>query len=200
GLCHKAFNTETVDILIAAIMHSFRLSFPDREAPAIFNEGHGREPWDSKMDLSRTVGWFTTMCPIVISCVDEDDVVDTVRRVTDIRRRTPGKGRPYFSVRSQDITDGVNGHWPIEIAFNYLGQNQQLERSDSVLQPFDNFSGNSINNDYDIGPEVPRLSLFEISASVVQGSISFTFNYNSQSAKQPEIQRWILQCQSSLEK
>lgn len=201
GLCNNAFNTEPVDILLASISHSFHRSFPDRETPAIFNEGHGRETWNGDLDLSRTVGWFTTMCPVLASFEADDDVLSTVRSVKDVRKRIPGKGRPYFAARF--LVDNENetfkNHWPIEIAFNYLGQNQQLERSDSILKPFDNLSGNSINNEYDVGPEVPRFSLFEISASVTQGILGFTFNYNAAMGKQPEIQNWILECQSTLQ-
>lgn len=64
--CHDVFGTETVDILLAAVVHSFRLIFTDRKIPTIYNEGHGREPWDPSIDLSRTVGWFTTMTPLLI--------------------------------------------------------------------------------------------------------------------------------------
>jgi len=58
GSCHAALNTDPVDIFLASIMASFRKVFSDRaSAPAIFNEGHGREPWArSKIDLSRSVG------------------------------------------------------------------------------------------------------------------------------------------------
>lgn len=65
--CHQSLQTDAVDVLLAAILRSFRHAFPSRETPpAIYNEGHGREPWDTKLDLSRTVGWFTTLCPIYL--------------------------------------------------------------------------------------------------------------------------------------
>lgn len=66
GDYHEVFGTETVDLLLAAIVHSFSLIFTDRKPPTIYNEGHGREPWDSSIDLSRTVGWFTTMTPLLV--------------------------------------------------------------------------------------------------------------------------------------
>ena len=58
GTSHAALNTDPVDIFLASVMTSFRKVFSDRSsAPAIFNEGHGREPWsNSKIDLSRSVG------------------------------------------------------------------------------------------------------------------------------------------------
>lgn len=60
GGCHTPLNTEPVEVLLASLIHSWRRIFHDRACPAIFNEGHGREPWTTDIDVSRTVGWFTT--------------------------------------------------------------------------------------------------------------------------------------------
>jgi aryl carrier-like protein len=58
--CHNAMTTEPVEVLLASLLHSWPSIFNDRAVPAIFNEGHGREPWNTDIDISRTVGWFTT--------------------------------------------------------------------------------------------------------------------------------------------
>ena len=60
GECHTAFKTEPVEVLLSSLIQSWSHVFTDRPVPAIFNEGHGREPWNSDIDISRTVGWFTT--------------------------------------------------------------------------------------------------------------------------------------------
>lgn len=67
GSCHEALRTEPVDLFLSAIIHSFCRVFVDREIPTVYNEGHGREAWDSSIDLSRTVGWFTTICPLHVA-------------------------------------------------------------------------------------------------------------------------------------
>jgi hypothetical protein len=59
--CHKALNTEPLDLFLAAMLHSFGKSFTDRSLPTIYNEGHGREVWDPSIDISHTVGWFTIL-------------------------------------------------------------------------------------------------------------------------------------------
>ena len=66
GSCHKAYRTEPVELLLASLIQSWSRVFVDRSTPAIFNEGHGREPWSSEIDISRTVGWFTAcMCTLM---------------------------------------------------------------------------------------------------------------------------------------
>lgn len=63
--CHQPLQTELLDILLAALLLSYRsVAVGRRGTPTIYNEGHGREVWDDDMDLSRTVGWFTTLYPV----------------------------------------------------------------------------------------------------------------------------------------
>lgn len=64
GNSHQAFGTEPLDLFLAALSHSFSRTFPDRRRPTLFNEGHGRE--SPHLDVSRTVGWFTTISPFHI--------------------------------------------------------------------------------------------------------------------------------------
>jgi hypothetical protein len=74
--CHNALRTEAVDLLISAIVHSFRRTFSDRYLPTLFNEGHGRESWDADIDPSRTVGWFTNISPLRVT-LDTGEYIST---------------------------------------------------------------------------------------------------------------------------
>ena len=65
GDCHKALRTEPLDLFLSTIAHSFSRTFSDRATPTLYNESHGRE--NPNLDLSRTVGWFTTLCPLHVS-------------------------------------------------------------------------------------------------------------------------------------
>lgn len=201
GTCHEAMQTEPVDVFLAAVLQSFRKVFTDRSyVPAIYNEGHGREPWsNSTLDLSRTVGWFTTMCPIFLpSTLDTaPDLMNTIRWVKDLRRRTPDKGRPYFAHRllTTDGKERFAGHWPMEITFNYLGKLQQLERNDAILHLAEDIT----HTDFNIGSDVPRFALFEISAAVTHGNIKISFSYNKNMKRQAKIRRWVVECQRALQ-
>ncbi|KAM5498326.1 NRPS cluster protein [Microsporum canis] len=191
-----AFDTQPVEILHASLLHSFMKCFPDREPPLIFNEGHGREPWDSSIDISRTVGWFTTIWPTEVLVDDRNDVVDIVRRVKDGRRKVPGRGWPYFASRylNDKGRAAFNGYTPFEIVFNFHGLYQQLERKDGLLQQVPWKYEASCDN----GPNVVLPGLFEITAVIIHGSLQFEFMYSREMQHQDAIRHWIRSCASSL--
>ncbi|CAI6079280.1 unnamed protein product [Clonostachys chloroleuca] len=56
GWCNDVFDTQPVELMIAALIYSFSLVFSDRPTLAVFSEGHGREVFDDGIDLSRNIG------------------------------------------------------------------------------------------------------------------------------------------------
>jgi len=199
---HSTLRTDVVDLFVAAILHSFSRVFINRKTPTVFNETHGREPWESSnIDLSRTVGWLTALYPVHVPIAeDEDDVVQTVRQVKDTRRKVVDNGRPYMAHRylTEAGQQRFAEHEPMEILFNYLGKMQQLESSDSLFQSmlFDEEDEAKMT---DLGAKTGRPALFEISASVAHGKIQFSFMYNRRMKNQKGIRRWISECQRTLE-
>jgi non-ribosomal peptide synthase protein (TIGR01720 family) len=213
--CHSVFRTDTVDILLSAIIHSFGRTFTDRKVPTIYNEGHGRESWDADIDLSRTVGWFTTMAPLQIESearkfktpqtadaklTKEDALNDIIKRVKDTRRKITDKGRPYFakSVLQEQAADFPV---PLEVLFNYLGKMQQLERADSLFHHHGSvFDSSDFAVAGDMGPQTVRFALFEVSAIVINDRLNVAFTYNRNMQHESSIRRWIVQCKQTLEK
>ncbi|KAF4440789.1 non-ribosomal peptide synthetase [Fusarium austroafricanum] len=201
GPCHEVLDTDAADILLASLLASFRQTFSDRlSTPSIFNEGHGREPSDDKLDLSCTVGWFTTLCPVQLpeSLPTDYDILDIVRWVRDFRRKLPGKGRPYFAhaILSEHGTSVLD--WPVEIAFNFLGQMQNADSAESVLKPLSGSMSESISFKTDVGPSVPRLALIDISASFTHSNLSFSFSFNRRMDRIASIRQWIKNCKQSI--
>lgn len=88
-------------------------------------------------------------------------------------------------------------HLPTEIVFNYLGQYQNFERKDRLLQPVGG-TGQSVNNLSDIGHEVPRFALIEISAAVIDGCLNLSFSYHKSMKRQASIRTWTIECQNLL--
>ncbi|KAF1943906.1 acetyl-CoA synthetase-like protein [Clathrospora elynae] len=203
--CHTAYKTEPVEVMLAALIQSWSHVFTARPVPAIFNEGHGREPWSSEIDITRTVGWFTALSPILVA--PSKDPTETVRKIKDFKRRIPGNGRPYFARRclTADGREHFKTHWPMEILFNYLGQYQartQLERAGALLQPLGTMAGETgkSGGTSDFGHKTCRWGLFEISAFVFKGHLKVAFTFNRHMHHQVLIQQWISECQTSISK
>ncbi|KAF4429611.1 non-ribosomal peptide synthetase [Fusarium acutatum] len=200
--CHDALRTEIPDVLMAAMAYSFGQIFTERPIPAIFAEGHGREVWDSSIDLSNVVGWFTTIYPVFAGSDSQISLIDTVKMIKDARRKVPDNGRPYFASRwlTNEGQEAFSRHWPLEITFNYLGQYQQLEREGALFTPESNIAGEirEASQGADVGPLTACISLFEVSAVIVKGSLRFSFGFNQNMKHQPQIREWISCCEQSL--
>ncbi|CAG8909366.1 unnamed protein product [Penicillium egyptiacum] len=191
--CHQAMRTEPLDILITALFASFMQTF-QRAPPAIFNEGHGRQPWTSDIDLSDSVGWFTTVFPFFLSGLKPNTPNREIARgVKDQRGALPANGWSYFTSRylNEDGVKAFADHMPVEIVFNYLGLYQGLERAEGIFQlvPF---------NKGDVGSAVRRYALFEINVYVINGSTHISFTFNRHMKHVDRINRWLENYTASL--
>ncbi|MFD8151473.1 amino acid adenylation domain-containing protein [Streptomyces sp. NPDC059720] len=134
GTLPTAFRGTGTDVLLAALalaVHRWR----GADASTLVRlEGHGREE-DAVpgADLSRTVGWFTSMYPARVDVRDVDlaDVLAggaaagrAVKLVKEQLRAVPGKGIGYGLLRwLNEETGGQLADCPVpQIGFNYLGR------------------------------------------------------------------------------
>ncbi len=78
-------------------------------------EGHGREPVVEGADVSRTVGWFTSVYPLRLE-------PGGLRRTKELLRAVPGNGIGYGILRYLDPDSGLAGLPAPQIGFNYLGR------------------------------------------------------------------------------
>lgn len=191
GAANDAFRTEPADILSATLLHSFHSAFPDRKVPILFFEGHGRERLgNAEIDLSGTVGWFTTLHPLEIPEKATDTELDSVKFTKDTRHRIPGKGRPYFACRYQNARgrEEFKEHATMELLFNYTGSNQQFESSRSLFQSMDVSKSSKAG---DVSLTAQRLALIEVTASVERGALIVTFGVNRKMQHQNQLKKWI---------
>jgi hypothetical protein len=62
-------------------------------------EGHGREEIFDDVDLSRTVGWFTTIFPVLLNLPATSDLATTVKTIKEQLREIPNRGIGYGLLR-----------------------------------------------------------------------------------------------------
>lgn len=168
-----AYNTETTDLLLAA------LGLALEEATGSPNflielEAHGREGFTRELDVSRTIGWFTSSFPVHLQTGAEGDLKVILPTVKEMLRRIPGRGIGYsllkYLTRSENKA-GFKANAESEILFNYLGQFEQKE----------NPSGFSISKGLETTENAPdRIQNYKlvIFGQVRDGQLRFTFAYN----------------------
>ena len=62
-------------------------------------EGHGREEVVDGCDLSRTVGWFTTIFPVLLELSNSSGPGETLKSIKEQLRRVPNRGIGYGLLR-----------------------------------------------------------------------------------------------------
>ena len=113
---NKSFNTEINDLLLSGL--GLALSkFTNKQTNHISLEGIGRvDGIDDTIDLTRTVGWFTSIYPVKLE--SNHNLEETIIKTKEMLRNIPDKGIGFgaLSKTKQSFSDLP------KIVFNYLGQ------------------------------------------------------------------------------
>ncbi|HEX5889007.1 MAG TPA: amino acid adenylation domain-containing protein, partial [Pyrinomonadaceae bacterium] len=130
----RVSNTQVNDVLLTALLDAIS-HWTGEQAILIELEGHGREDLFDDVDLSRTVGWFTTAFPILLETRDLSPIA-SLQSVKQQLRGIPRHGLGYGLLRYLNDDDEVAQlmrRLPApQISFNYLGQLDQM-LDDSTL-------------------------------------------------------------------
>ncbi|MFB2833040.1 amino acid adenylation domain-containing protein, partial [Floridanema evergladense] len=171
----KAYSTQINDVLLTALV--LVLSRWTNSNSVLFNlEGHGREDIIEEVDLSRTVGWFTSIFPVVVELEESENLGRVLKSVKEQLRKIPNKGIGYGILRylsSRDIQSQIKNLKEAEISFNYLGQFSQLFDRSSLLQLANESSGN-----YSSWQNV-RSHLLDINAIITEERLHIDWIYSS---------------------
>jgi non-ribosomal peptide synthase protein (TIGR01720 family) len=118
------FRTHVNEVLLAALVRTLS-DWSGRRQVVINLEGHGREEIFDGVDLSRTVGWLTTIYPVAFDAPD-GSWRELIRSVHGQLRAVPGKGIGFGALRylgSPETVELLSRHrTEAQISFNYLGQ------------------------------------------------------------------------------
>ncbi|WP_151737085.1 non-ribosomal peptide synthetase [Paenibacillus tengchongensis] len=147
-------------------------------------EGHGREPIHVPMDISRTVGWFTSMYPVLFQIEDQAAELDHhIKRLKEQLRYVPDKGFTYgiFKYLNNQINEGKE---PKRIRFNYLGD------FDSVLRG-DYFELSHAASGMDSGTGNHLTALLDITAMIVNRRLQVTVTYSKNRFAEETVHSFI---------
>jgi non-ribosomal peptide synthase protein (TIGR01720 family) len=115
------YHTEINDLLLCALGMTLS-QWSGQEAVSVGVEGHGREEIGEAAELSRTVGWFTTMYPVLLEIRSDKGIGDVLKGVKEQLRQIPDKGVGYGVLKYINKAAALAGPSPWDIVFNYLGQ------------------------------------------------------------------------------
>jgi non-ribosomal peptide synthase protein (TIGR01720 family) len=137
------YHTQINDVLLTALAQTFA-GWTGSRRLLIDLEGHGREPLFDDVDLSCTIGWFTSVFPFVLDLRGAFGPGEQLVAIRDQLRRVPHHGIGYGILRylgaPEDATRLRDGA-AAEVNFNYLGQFDQLLSSSTLFKPARESSG-----------------------------------------------------------
>ncbi len=102
-------------------------------------EGHGREPLgEETVDVSRTVGWFTTIFPVRLEVRTSAGPGEALKAVKEQLRRIPNRGLGYgllrYMTHDATIERQLRTCGRADLVFNYLGQLDQADRPGAAVR------------------------------------------------------------------
>lgn len=171
----NAYKTEINDLLLTALYRTWN-AFKDHsdsaeDLLAVDLEAHGREPIAANLPIDRTVGWFTTIYPVILRS-EESDIRSNIRSIKEILRRVPLHGIGYGIL--QYIGDPLlQRNVGSTVAFNFLGElNEQGNNGEF-----------RINSDFPQGTAIPPENYFgpdlQFTGQIKNSQLEFRINYES---------------------
>ncbi|HYG62699.1 MAG TPA: amino acid adenylation domain-containing protein, partial [Thermoanaerobaculia bacterium] len=162
------------ELLLAALALALR-RWTGKDALLIDMEGHGREEVFGDVDLTRTVGWFTTLFPLLVDLQGEREPGAVLARVQGQVRAVPGRGFGYGVLRylspDPEVAERLAVLPPAQIVFNYLGRFDGVAETSSLFHLAPESTGPTSS------PRLKRKHLLEVGAWVGGGRLVVTFTY-----------------------
>ncbi|HET9380237.1 MAG TPA: non-ribosomal peptide synthase/polyketide synthase [Streptomyces sp.] len=168
-----AYRTRVNDVLLCALGRVLaRWTGQDRVLVAL--EGHGREDLFADADLSRTVGWFTTLFPVALDVPRDADPGTALKTVKENLRAVPRGGVGYGALRHLRATTGHDLPGLPQVSFNYLGQQDWNAAGGGLLRaPHGGLTGG-------MDRSADRPHLLDVLGRVTDKQLEFTWSYSRQ--------------------
>lgn len=141
-------------------------------------EGHGREPlFDEDLDLSRTVGWFTALYPLLLEFDPTQGPGEHLKAIKEQVLALPDRGLSYGVLRylcsDPDLRKEMQS-WPgAALSFNYLGQFDQSFTQEAFL----GLASEAYGADRD--PDALRWHILSLNSIITNGQLILNWSYSA---------------------
>lgn len=177
GACNSPLNTKPVELVLTAVLLSFRKTFSDRGSPALYSQHDGREIGDKPLETwGHTAGCFATLIPIVAEIGSDASVEKAVAKVKDAYRAV--------------LRDGSSAFAPCMLGRKPL--------SPSDVEVLFNFKDEQTTMKGAIKEEPQLLGLLRVSAESRERQLHFRISYSSGIAHQDRLVSWITELKTTL--
>jgi bacitracin synthase 3 len=171
-----AYNTEINDILLTAL--GLAVNQCTRQGKVLIQmEGHGREEIIPGMNITRTIGWFTSIYPVILDMTGAKDISYIIKQTKESLRRIPSHGVGYGILKylsAPENKQGIEFRLNPEIRFNYLGQFAQNIDQSHILVP------SKLPMGLQISPMLDKLIMpIEINGMIMDDQLLFSFDFNA---------------------
>ncbi|MBK5491094.1 amino acid adenylation domain-containing protein [Bacillus sp. TH17] len=173
--------TRINEVLLAALGQAI-VDFTNQQTVSIHLEGHGREEMVEGIDLSRTVGWFTSIYPVHLNFQGTKTPIEGLKAVKDQLRQIPNRGVDYGILRYLKKELLPFYQQKPSISFNYLGQFDQVFSKESLFMQETGFTF------LDHAPDSKPSHLIEVIGMVKDEKLHFVWIYSREQFSRLKIQ------------
>ncbi|WP_426220365.1 non-ribosomal peptide synthase/polyketide synthase [Pseudomonas sp. DWRC2-2] len=178
-----AYRTQVNDLLLTALARVIS-RWSEQPAALIQLEGHGREDLFDTVDLSRTVGWFTSLFPVRLQA--DGELSTAIKSVKEQLRAVPHKGIGYGLLRylgTPDAREALSSLAVPRITFNYLGQFDRQFNESALFVPATQGSGQAQD------PEAPLANWLTVEGQVYGGELALQWGFSREMFDVATVQR-----------
>jgi amino acid adenylation domain-containing protein/non-ribosomal peptide synthase protein (TIGR01720 family) len=166
----KVYHTEINDLLLAALGATLS-KWSGKDQVVIGLEGHGREELSRETDVSGTVGWFTSLYPVLLKSNTGADA--QIKGIKEQLRRVPDKGIGYGVLKYINKTNSLQGSDPWDLIFNYLGQLDTAVENGNLITLTGEERGTEI-----AGEQLSSSNL-SVNSHIFEGELVLNWSYSS---------------------
>jgi non-ribosomal peptide synthase protein (TIGR01720 family) len=176
------YRTQINDVLLAALVQTFN-QWTGEQSLLVDLEGHGREAIANNIDLSRTVGWFTSIFPVLLTLEESLEPGEALKVVKEQLRSIPNRGIGYGVLRYLSKDAQLQTLPQAEVRFNYLGQFDQVLPESSLFKLVNQTPG--VSRSFADN----RRYLIDINGFVLGGQLQLEWTYSEQIHKRATIEQ-----------
>lgn len=189
---NRVYSTEINDLLLSALAISLGELFGSGQFP-VNMEGHGREDIPADINISRSIGWFTSIYPVILRSHNSCNIGNVIREIKEQLRSIPSKGVGYGLLK---YMQGKDNHHPVfqlrpQISFNYLGGFDDVVQNELFVPAAESKGDNS-------SAENPMIYDFDVQGMHIKGQLSFTIVGNGNRFNRQTVESMALSCKQAL--